>query len=295
MEKIIKKNIQNGYKTKYEGSLFNMKKLLSMVVLLALVLSLVGCKDQNMDMDIKNESSEIEEEKLDETVNEKASTDTYAEQIKLFVAEKDVWLQEDFGPYGVSVAVYDLDGDGVLELMTTVVQGTGLYALNNFYQADLENGCLVKLKQGPEDLLEYGEVGLELASYGYEQRNNVYIDENGRMMYSAVDYGRAGMAFSSCAEGVYYLENGVVMSQLIRSYTTDYTENEDGVITYYVSEKEEPVTKEDWEAQYTKFTADKEVKKVNIGWKDFLQDEMLEFSSEEWSDILTSSWEEAVR
>lgn len=295
MEKIIKKNIQNGYKTKYEGSLFNMKKLLSMVLLLALVLSLVGCKDQNMDIDIKNESSEIEEEKLDETVNEEASTDTYAEQIQLFVAEKDVWLSEDFGPYGVSVAVYDLDGDGVLELMTTVVQGTGLYALNNFYQADLENGCLVELEQGPEELLEYGGVGLELASYGYEQRNNVYIDENGRMMYSAVDYGRAGMAFSSCAEGVYYLENGVVMSQLIRSYTTDYTENEDGVITYYVSEKEEPVTKEEWEAQYTNFTADKEVKKVNIGWKDFLQDEMLEFSSEEWSDILTSSWEEAER
>ena len=287
MEKIIKKNIQNGYKTKYEGSLFNMKKLLSMVLLFVFVLSLVGCKDQDVDNDTTNESNE--------TVREEESTDTYAEQIQLFVAEKDVWLQEDFGPYGVSVAVYDLDGDGVLELMTTVVQGTGLYALNNFYQADLENGCLVELKQGPEDLLEYGEVGLELASYGYEQRNNVYIDENGRMMYSAVDYGRAGMAFSSCAEGVYYLENGVVMSQLIRSYTTDYTENEDGVITYYVSEKEEPVTKEEWEAQYTKFTADKEVKKVNIGWKDFLQDEMLEFSSEEWSDILTSSWEEAVR
>ena len=287
MEKIIKKNIQNGYKTKYEGSLFNMKKLLSMVLLFVFVLSLVGCMYQDVDNDTTNESNE--------TVREEESTDTYAEQIQLFVAEKDVWLQEDFGPYGVSVAVYDLDGDGVLELMTTVVQGTGLYALNNFYQADLENGCLVELKQGPEDLLEYGEVGLELASYGYEQRNNVYIDENGRMMYSAVDYGRAGMAFSSCAEGVYYLENGVVMSQLIRSYTTDYTENEDGVITYYVSEKEEPVTKEEWEAQYTKFTADKEVKKVNIGWKDFLQDEMLEFSSEEWSDILTSSWEEAVR
>ena len=285
MEKIIKKNIQNGYKTKYEGSLFNMKKLLSMVLLFVFVLSLVGCKDQDVDNDTTNESNE--------TVREEESTDTYAEQIQLFVAEKDVWLQEDFGPYGVSVAVYDLDGDGVLELMTTVVQGTGLYALNNFYQADLENGCLVELKQGPEDLLEYGEVGLELASYGYEQRNNVYIDENGRMMYSAVDYGRAGMAFSSCAEGVYYLENGVVMSQLIRSYTTDYTENEDGVITYYVSEKEEPVTKEEWEAEYTNFTADKEVKKVNIGWKDFLQDEMLEFSSEEWSDILTSSWEEA--
>ena len=262
-----------------------MKKLLSMVLLFVFVLSLVGCKDQDVDNDTTNESNE--------TVREEESTDTYAEQIQLFVAEKDVWLSEDFGPYGVSVAVYDLDGDGVLELMTTVVQGTGLYALNNFYQADLENGCLVELKQGPEDLLEYGEVGLELASYGYEQRNNVYIDENGRMMYSAVDYGRAGMAFSSCAEGVYYLENGVVMSQLIRSYTTDYTENEDGVITYYVSEKEEPVTKEEWEAEYDNFTANKEVKKVNIGWKDFLQDEMLEFSSEEWSDILTSSWEEA--
>ena len=264
-----------------------MKKLLSMVLLLVFVLSLVGCKGQDVDNDTTNE--------LDEIVNEEESTDTYAEQIQLFVAEKDVWLSEDFGPYGVSVAVYDLDGDGVLELMTTVVQGTGLYALNNFYQADLENGCLVELEQGPEELLEYGGVGLELASYGYEQRNNAYVDENGRMMYSAVDYGRAGMAFSSCAEGVYYLENGVVMTQLIRSYTTDFTENEDGVDTYYVSDKEESVTKEEWEAEYDNFTANKEVKKVTIGWKDFLQDEMLEFSSEEWIDILTSSLEEAVR
>lgn len=288
-----------------EGRLLMMKKLLAMVLLCSVVLSLVGCKDQNMDNDITYEPDEtVKEEESDDVVNQDESdedanqeepTDTYAAQIQLFVEEKDVWIQEDFGPYGVSLAVYDLDGDGILELMTTVTQGTGLFAYNNFYQADLENGCLVEVQQGPEDLLEYGEVGLELASYGYEQRNNVYIDENGRMMYSAVDYGRAGMAFSSCAEGVYYLENGVVMSQLIRSYTTDYTENEDGVITYYVSEKEEPVTKEEWEAQYTNFTADKEVKKVNIGWKDFLQDEMLEFSSEEWSDILTSSWEEAVR
>lgn len=262
-----------------------MKKILSMVLLFVFVLSLVGCKDQDVDNDITSD--------LDEIVNEEESTDTYAEQIELFASKKEEWIFRDTGFSAISVAVYDLDNDGTLELMETCIQGTGLFAYNKFYQADLENECIVELEQGPEDLLEYGEVGLELASYGYEQRNNVYIDENGRMMYSAVDYGRAGMAFSSCAEGVYYLENGVVMSQLIRSYTTDYTENEDGVITYYVSEKEEPVTKEEWKAQYTNFTADKEVKKVNIGWKDFLQDEMLEFSSEEWSDILTSSWEEA--
>lgn len=287
-----------------EGRLLMMKKLLAMVLLCSVVLSLVGCKDQNMDNDITYEPDEtVKEEESDDVVNQDESdedanqeepTDTYAAQIQLFVEEKDVWIQEDFGPYGVSLAVYDLDGDGILELMTTVTQGTGLFAYNNFYQADLENGCLVEVQQGPEDLLEYGGLGFELASYGYEREDKAYVDENGSIMYPAVDYGRAGMAFSSCAEGVYYLENGVVMNQIIRSYTTEYTEDEDGVVTYYVADNEEPVTKEEWEAEYDNFIANKEEKEINIGWKDYLLDEMLELSNEEWSQVLTSSWEEAV-
>ena len=269
-----------------------MKKSLSKLLLLMFVLLLVGCKDQEVNDEISNET--VKEEESGEMINIEESTDTFAEQIQLFAEEKDVWLLEDFGPFGASVAVYDLDGDGILELMTTVTQGTGLYAYNNFYQADLENKCLVALEQGPEELLEYGGFGLELASYGYEQRENAYVDENGRIMYPSVDYGKAGMAFFSCAEGVYYLENGVVMNQLIRSYTTDFTENEDGEETYYVSDKEDPVTKEEWEAEYDNFIANKEVKKVNIGWKDFYVDEMAKLSDDEVLEILTSSWEEAV-
>lgn len=220
--------------------------------------------------------------------------DTYMEQISLFVEQKEIWLSEDFGPYVASIAIYDLDGDGILELMTTVTQGTGLYAYNNFYQADLEKGCVVALEQGPEEALQCGELGFELTSYGYERRDKAYMDENGRIYFPAVDYGRAGITFSSCTEGVYYLENGVVMNLEIRSCTTDYAENEDGVETYYVPDVSEPVAKEVWEAEYEKFTEEKEQLEINIAWKDLWEEEMSSLSDEEWMEILTESWQLAV-
>lgn len=263
-----------------------MKKIITTALSLMLVLALAGCKDRSMNDIISNDSSVVE--------IEKEETDTYEEQIRLFAEHKDIWLQEDWGPYAASVAIYDLDRDGVLELMTTVIQGTGLYAYNNFYHADVENGCILELKQGPEEVLEYGGLGLELTSYGYERRDKAYVDENGRIYYPAVDYGRAGMAFCSYTEGVYYLENGVVMNQEIRSYTTDYAEDEDGVVTYYVPHKTDPVTREEWEAEYEKFIEGKEQQKVNISWKDFFEEEVSSISEEEWLEILTTSWQQGT-
>jgi len=228
------------------------------------------------------------------TETEEKIVDTYAEQIALFAEQKDVWLQEDFGPYVASAAVYDLDRDGILELMTTVTQGTGLYSYNNFYHADVENGCIVELQQEPVELLGYGRLGLDLASYGYERRDNVYVDENGRIYYPAVDYGRAGISFSSRTEGVYYLENDVVTSLEIRSSTIDFTENEDGVESYYVPDKSEPVTKEEWEAEYEKFIEGKDYQEINIAWKDFKEEELSALSKEEWLEILTASWKQGL-
>lgn len=275
---------------KFKG--LNMKKLIARVLPLMLALVLASCNDKSVNdisSDVTSEE-EITEEKVIEAVK-----DTYAEQIQLFAEQKDMWLPEDFEPYAASVAIYDLDGDGILELMTTVTQGTGLYAYNNFYQADVENGRILELEQGPKEELAYGRLGFELASYGYERRNKAYMDENGRIYYPAVDYGRAGIAFSSCTEGVYYLENGVIMNEAIRSHTTDFIESEDGVQTYYVYDEAEPVTEEEWEAAYEEFAKGKVPQKINIAWKDFYEEEMQAISEVEWVEILTTSWQQALR
>ena len=153
----------------------------------------------------------------------------------------------------------------------------------------------MELGQGPKEELAYGRLGFELASYGYERRNKAYMDENGRIYYPAVDYGRAGIAFSSCTEGVYYLENGVIMNEAIRSHTTDFTESEDGVETYYVYDEAEPVTEEEWEAAYEEFAKGKVPQKINIAWKDFYEEEMQAISEVEWVEILTTSWQQALR
>lgn len=286
---------------KFKG--LNMKKLIARVLPLMLALGLAGCNEKRVNDISSNEPREMEtteeettEEETTEEVNDTYTVkDTYTEQIQMFAEQKDMWLPMDFEPYAASVAIYDLDGDGILELMTTVTQGTGLYAYNNFYQADVENGCILELEQGPKEELAYGRLGFELASYGYEQRDTAYMDENGRIYYPAVDYGRAGIVFSSCTEGVYYLENGVIMNEAIRNHTTDFTENEDGVKAYYVFDKAEPVTEEEWEAAYEEFTKGKVPQKVNIAWKDFYEEEMFAISEEEWVEILTASWQQALR
>lgn len=274
----------------------NMKKLIVRVLPLMFALVLVGCNEKSVNdisSDVPSEE-EITEEKTTEAAKDTYTvTDTYTEQIQLFAEQKDMWLPEDFEPYAASVAIYDLDGDGILELMTTVTQGTGLYAYNNFYQADVENGRILELGQGPKEELAYGRLGFELASYGYERRNKAYMDENGRIYYPAVDYGRAGIAFSSCTEGVYYLENGVIMNEAIRSHTTDFTESEDGVETYYVYDEAEPVTEEEWETAYEEFAKGKVPQKINIAWKDFYEEEMRAISEVEWVEILTTSWQQA--
>ena len=215
-----------------------------------------------------------------------------AGQLSVFAENYERWLPEEGTTAGgtLGIAVYDLDKDGQLELMCTAVQGTGLYAYNVFYHADVESGQVWELEQNPSPIELAFEIEQTPSSEGWA---DAYEDEQGRILYMSSDYGRAGMWSASCTEGYYYLENEEVISMPIRSYVLEYNENEEEIYTYYLSGGDTPVGKEEWEQAVQNFQMGKQPLDVSVCWKDLYEDEIKEKKVLGWFLLLAESLDEA--
>lgn len=215
-----------------------------------------------------------------------------AEQLRTFAENYEHWIPEEGETAGgtLGLAVYDLDKDGQLELMCALVQGTGLYACNAFYHADVENGQVWKLEQKSMPV----EIAFELTNIPSEEWANAYRDKQGRILYMSSDYGRAGMQSASCVEGYYYLENEEVVSVAIRSYMLEYDENEEEIYTYYLSDWDTPALKEEWEKAGQDFLTDKEAQDLSICWKSLYETEIREKKVLSWFILLAESLDGAI-
>ncbi len=216
-----------------------------------------------------------------------------AQQLRVFAENFERWLPEEGATAGetLGIAVYDLDKDGRLELMCTLVQGTGLYACNAFYHADVENGELLELDQKTSPIELSFEIEQTSSSEGWA---NAYEDGQGRILYMSSDYGRAGIWSASCTEGYYYLENEEVISVPIRSYVLEYNENEEEIYTYYLSDGDTPVEKEEWEKAVQNFQMGKHPLDVSVCWKDLYETEINEKKVLGWFLLLAESLDGAV-
>lgn len=216
-----------------------------------------------------------------------------AKQLNVFAENYEKWIPEEGEIAGetLGLAVYDLDKDGQLELMWALVQGTGLFACNKFYQAEVENGLVRELEQ--ESASEYLAFEIETKPPTTEWAA-AYQDEEGRILYMTADYGKAGMQSAACTEGYYYLENGKVVSEGICSYVVEYYESEDGIYTYYAPGSDEPVEKDVWESLKQDFPNGKKAMDVNICWKSLYEEEIAEKKVQGWFLLLAESLEGAV-
>ena len=83
---------------------------------------------------------------------------TPEEAVDIYMANKDVWRSEFemfSGMYGDGYFFWDLDFDGVLELITHLCDGTMRSSWNHYYTIDVDNRTVVELQT---DLyLQYGE------------------------------------------------------------------------------------------------------------------------------------------
>ncbi len=233
-------------------------------------------------------------------ISDEAYMDVYArlgeenaQQLRVFAENFERWLPEEGETAGgtLGLAVYDLDKDGQLELMCALVQGTGLYACNTFYHAEVENGEVFELEQKASPT----ELAFEIEqTLSYDGWANAYQDEQGKILYMSVDCGRAGIQSASGTEGYYYLENGEVVSEEIRSYVLEYDEDDEAIYTYYLPNMDASVESAVWENAKQTFLTGKEPLSVSICWKDLYEEEIAEKKVLGWFLLLAESLDGAV-
>lgn len=215
------------------------------------------------------------------------------EQIRFFAQNRQQWRfdQETYGPYGLQYAVYDLDGDGRLELMTTVCMGTGLFSENRFYHVSRDGKMLEALTQWELPERE-NEDSLDSDGYDLEWTMDAYRDSQGRVYYSGSNIFRNGAAFHGIIQGFFYLEGDTVTFQdLCQSTSEADSEDENTIDTYYDMDGQE-IPEEAYELLLSDFVKGMEKGKAYINW--FTDDDVTEDTDDAWYQRLAQSYRYAL-
>lgn len=210
-------------------------------------------------------------------------------QIEFFAKNRKQWRfdLETYGPYGLQYAVYDLDGDGRLELMTTVCMGTGLFSENHFYRMSEDGKTLETLNQRELPGQENQDFP-DLDGYDMNWSMDAYRDSRGRVYYSGSNISRNGAAFHGVIQGFFYLEEDMVTFQDICYSTSEATSNNvDTIDTYYDMDGNE-IPKEAYDLLLSDFVKGMERGKAYINW--FPDSDVTRDTDDDWEQRLAQSY-----
>lgn len=210
-------------------------------------------------------------------------------QIEFFAKNRQQWRfdLETYGPYGLQYAVYDLDGDGRLELMTTVCMGTGLFSENHFYRMSEDGKTLETLNQRELPGQENQDFP-DLDGYDMNWSMDAYRDSRCRVYYSGSNISRNGAAFHGVIQGFFYLEEDMVTFQDICYSTSEAASNNvDTIDTYYDMDGNE-IPKEAYDLLLSDFVKGMERGKAYINW--FPDSDVTRDTDDDWEQRLAQSY-----
>lgn len=221
-------------------------------------------------------------------------TEAQQSQVRAFAQNREEWRfnQEEYGPYRPVYAVYDLDGDGRLELMASVCMGTGVFSENYFYRISEDGKTLENLAQ-----CQLTDAGCEEVPYtdGYDvayRMIDAYRDSDGRIYYDGGNGLKDGAAFYAYLEGFFYLKEDTIFFQDIRQYIEQLDpETDEFAMTYYDTEGNE-ITRDTYDELLADFVQGMERHSVYLNW--FCEDEVREDTEDGWYQKLAQSYRFAL-
>lgn len=215
------------------------------------------------------------------------------EQAAVYAAHADVWMAEEADePFVTMYLLYDMDRDGSLELLANTVRGTGRFSENHFYGLTDDGGFvelpLVRLCGGKE---KEWLSNFDIYSWNYDM---AYQDEEGILYYEGNDFERDGMYGGYDETGFYYLKEGIVYQDSIRTCSrfTDETREKEDNHYYNIKDSENEITEGEYEAIRSRYIEDMEEYRIHQEWVEFTDMELTggEISAEQISCGLLTSY-----
>lgn len=304
--------------------MINMKRASKVLLcdLLIFLLILTGCASENendtvesIDTDKSVQMSEEEQNELpdqtatgqelsdnkdmtdqnDYTLDLSGLSEDVISQLEVFAENKDFWNMNYYGQINCCYAVFDLDNDGRLELITSTVAGNGLfYSENHFYRTDDTFTKIEELKQEYyEEYHEYYETNPNELDLLCEYEGLAYTDGE-VIYYPAEDEIGNGAVSSYIADGAYYVKDGIVYSVIYRGCNTLWGDEDNNEQTWYDAAGNE-ITQEAWEKLYNDFYAGMEPITYHICWESLLPSELEQASEQEILCVLVESYKEGIQ
>lgn len=237
-----------------------MKKAFSLLLALIISLSaLAACggetdskKDRRKDKDKTSvETTQEATEPTDEIITIPIWPEPADDVVSIYMDNSDLWKQELEFAMGGSILFLDLDMDSYPELITTTVQGSGLFSANHYYKVDPDNKTV---KEIPCDTGIAYEGDLFSTDYPKLYINN----ENSGYFYMLSDTIRAGAGAHSTIKGIITLtKDDEIVSETLwcEDFAADISSSSgEGEYTYRIFENgtSNTVSKD----AYDKFIAD---------------------------------------
>lgn len=202
--------------------------------------------------------------------------------VDIYLANKDVWMQE---PEEMSHRVYcllDLDFDGVPELIDSMNVGSGRYSYNLFYKINAENGTVEEFFS--EQNQDEGGV-----DYNYSDVKLLKAP-SGKLFYLALDYLRVNAGEGSNIFYECYMENGIYYENSLFSeyWHADYTNGSDEAIITEYRFRGQDNTQSEYEANTESFY--RENQNCNLTWSAISVEEFVSSDSQTQKQLLLDAY-----
>lgn len=226
----------------------NGKKLLSMLLVAVLGLGLFPESGFAAEKPASNSASTAEDAIYD-------TIDIYLENKDVWTIGKDRYFMEQ-NP-GYIYGLFDLEGDGIPELFSSGIGGTGFFSDNKFYKLDVATRSVYRMQDLPD----------ALNSMDFYYNVAIYLDnQTSQLLYYGHDFVRNGWQSNGTVYSMFYMENNTVSTKQLWAEYCEVDNNYKEQYTYYyytngtdrveVSESELDQYQEKYLGQYTLLAED---------------------------------------
>lgn len=255
-----------------------------LVIIIALVIMLISIYNKDNQQNnkaneniVSSNSNSASELKKDKEENNKDKINVNM-QIKIIVDNKDLWLQDD-DYVNYVYAITDLDQNGRLEIISTSIQGSGLYAYNDFYEVNTNLDGIDKILTDIKEGDSQSDIGIDKTQAFYDRINDKYY-------YVFTDTIRLNSYEYHNSKKIMMLKNGFITDDFIAYKTIVYKNETDDPIERYYDKDSNFITKEQYEKVDKLLYGEMIEKEVTFNWNKISKD----ISNNQIISVLTKSY-----